>query len=112
MRDNSLKDFILDQLNELPEVVAVRMFNSWGLYSDTIFFGIINDGHLYFKTNEKTSLKYKELGMRPFQPSPKQKLKNYYEVPMDIIDNADELCKWATESVMLLRRLSPRESEG
>ena len=72
-KDETLKDFILDQLIDLPHIVASTMFSSWGLYSDNIFFGIINNGRLYFKTNGATSQKYKDQGMRAFQPSAKHK---------------------------------------
>ena len=98
-QDESLKDFILDQLEGLPEIIVSPMFSSWGLYSKNIFFGIINNGHLYFKTNKITSQKYKNHGMKPFQPSPKQKLKNYFEVPGDIIENSDALLTWAKEAI-------------
>ena len=98
-KDDSLKDFILDQLMDLPLLAASSMFSSWGLYSDNIFFGIINNGHIYFKTNGVTSQKYKEQGMKAFQPSAKQKLKNYLEVPGDIIENSDELLTWAKEAI-------------
>ncbi len=95
----SLKDFIVDQLSDLPEVVAATRFSSWGLYSNNIFFGIINNGRLYFKTNAITAEKYQDQGMKPFQPSSKQKLKNYFEVPGDIIENSDELLNWAQEAI-------------
>jgi len=100
-KDDSLKDFILDQLMVLPQLAASSMFSSWGLYSDNVFFGIINDGHLYFKPNEITSQKYKDHGMKDFQPSAKQKLKNYFEVPGDIIENSDELLIWAKEALSI-----------
>ncbi len=98
-KDGSFKDFILDQLNGLSEVTASSMFSSFGLYSNNIFFGIINDGRLYFKTNEGTIQKYKDQGMKPFQPSANQKLKNYFEVPGDIMEDSEELLKWAKESI-------------
>ena len=99
LKDDSLKDFMLDQLMDLPQLAASSMFSSWGLYSDNIFFGIINYCHLYFKTNEITSQKYKDQGMKAFQPSAKQRLKNYFEVPGDVIENSDELLTWAKEAI-------------
>ncbi|MFQ5431695.1 MAG: TfoX/Sxy family protein, partial [Nitrospinota bacterium] len=38
---------------------------------------------------------YTEKGMKPFKPNKKQTLKNYYEVPADVIDDPDLLTKWA-----------------
>ena len=100
-KDESFKDFILDQLNGLSEVTASSMFSSFGLYSNNVFFGIINDGRLYFKANEVTTQKYKDRAMKPFQPSLKQKLKNYFEVPGEIIEDSEELLKWAKEALSI-----------
>jgi TfoX/Sxy family transcriptional regulator of competence genes len=41
MKDDSFKDFVLDQLRELDDVEARRMFGGYGLYQDETFFGII-----------------------------------------------------------------------
>ena len=39
-KDESFKDFVLDQLQGLEEVEARRMFGGYGLYRDETFFGI------------------------------------------------------------------------
>ena len=36
--------------------------------------------------------------MQPFRPSDKQTLKNYYEVPPDILEDGDELVRWAEQA--------------
>ena len=33
--------------------------------------------------------------MKPFTPNTRQTLKNYYEVPVDIVESADTLVEWA-----------------
>jgi len=97
----SFRDFVLDQLDGVRELYCKRMFSGYGLYTQGIFFGIIAAGCLYFKTNEKTRAKYIQEGMKPFQPSPKQTLKNYYQVPVDILENNSALAEWALEAAGL-----------
>ena len=53
-RDESFKDFVLDQLQDLDGVDARRMFGGHGLYRDETFFGILHKGKLYFKVDEST----------------------------------------------------------
>ena len=101
MKDDSFKDFVLDQLQELPELDCRRMFGGYGLYQEEIFFGIIFKGKLYFKTNARSAARYVKLGMRPFRPNRKQTLKSYYEVPVDIIEDRDGLAAWANEAVRI-----------
>ena len=98
MADDSFKDYIQDQLQNLGKVECRAMFGGHGLYHRDVFFGILYKDRLYFKTNETTRPKYETFGMKPFKPSAKQTLKNYYEVPVDIVEDGDELIKWAKEA--------------
>jgi DNA transformation protein and related proteins len=75
------------------------MFGCFGLYSDRVFFGIIAKGVVYFKTNAATVDTYKEKGMEPFKPSSKQTLKNYFEVPPEILEDEQSLKYWALKSL-------------
>jgi len=95
MNRDGFLDFILDQLNGIGSLEARRMFGGVGLYSDGVFFGIIDRGRLYFKTGSKTRSTYVEMGMKPFRPNAKQTLRTYYEVPVDIIEDQDLLVTWA-----------------
>lgn len=37
--------------------------------------------------------------MKPFRPNVKQTLKSFYEVPVDVLEDAEILTQWATEAV-------------
>ena len=98
-KEDSFKNFVLDQLQELDDVEARRMFGGYGLYQDETFFGIIHNGRLYFKIDDATVGEYRRRKMKPFRPNPKQTLKTYYQVPVDIIEDADQLRQWAEKAV-------------
>ena len=98
-KDESFKDFVLDQLAGMDDVEARRMFGGYGLYRDETFFGIIHKGKLFFKIDESTVVEYRKRKMKPFRPNAKQTLKSYYQVPVDIIENADELREWAVRAI-------------
>ncbi len=99
MKQDSFKDFVLDQLTELRGVTCRAMFGGYGLYAGKIFFGILHKGRLYFKTTPSTLPAYRAKGMRPFRPNTKQTLKTYYEVPVGIIEDAEQLALWAEQAV-------------
>ena len=67
--DESFKDFVLDQLHELDDVEARRMFGGYGFYQDETFFGIIYKSCLYFKIDESTVGEYRKRKMKPFRPN-------------------------------------------
>jgi DNA transformation protein len=98
-KDDSFREFVLDQLNGLEGVASRPLFGGHGLYQGRTFFGIIFKGNLYFKTNPSTQPLYHERGMKPFRPNAKQTLKNYYEVPPDILEDSDQLHLWAASAL-------------
>jgi len=77
------------------------MFGGYGLYNGKNFFGIIFKGRLYFKTGPSNQSNYVDRGMKPFRPNSKQTLKNYFEVPPDIVENPDLLVSWGLQSLRL-----------
>ena len=103
-KDESFRDFVLDQLQELDGVEAPRMFGGYGLYQDETFFGILHKGRLYFKIDETTVKEYRKRKMKPFRPNAKQTLKSYYQVPVEIIEDADKLHEWADRAVNCQQR--------
>jgi len=98
------RDYAIDQLSLLGDVACRKIFDAFGLYHEGRFFGIIHDGTLYFKTNQDTRGEYTTLGMKPFKPSEKQILKNYYEVPSEILEDREKLVEWAVRAAQLSSR--------
>lgn len=94
-KDDTFKDFVLDQLNGIEGLRSRAMFGGFGFYSGEAFFAIVFKGRLYFKTSPGTRSQYLERGMKPFRPSAKQSLTSYYEVPLEIIEDAVQLTAWA-----------------
>jgi DNA transformation protein len=98
-KDESFKDFVLDQLRGLDYVEARRMFGGYGLYQDETFFGIVHKGRLYFKIDGSTVGAYRKRKMKPFRPTARQTLRSYYQVPLEILENAERLCEWAAQAI-------------
>src|ERR1700744_5045188 len=103
MPDDSFKEFVLDQLHALPDLRAKAMFGGHGLYSDDKFFGILDEGRLFFKTNDQTALEYTGRGMGPFTYQMKGKTMSmaYHEVPPEILEQPHELILWARQAIAL-----------
>jgi DNA transformation protein len=99
MKEDTFKDFIVDQLAALRGVTSRKMFGGHGLYRDGVFFGIVYKGRVYFRVTDDTLPAYRELGMKPFRPNAKQTLKTYYEVPVDVVEDAERLTTWAVQAL-------------
>jgi DNA transformation protein len=98
-KDQDFLEFVLDQLARVKPITSRRMFGGIGLYQETTFFAIIDDGRLYFVTDEMTRPAYVDRGMRPFQYAPGKFIHTYYEVPVDVLEDDRELGDWAQAAV-------------
>ena len=98
MSSDSFRDYVLEQLAALEGVHCRAMFGGYGLYCGKQFFGIVYDGRLYFKTHPDTLDNYLHYQAVVFAPSKKQILKNYREVPVDILEDAAQLTAWARKA--------------
>ncbi len=99
MKRDDFRDFVLDQLGEWGQLTPRAMFGGVGLYQQDTFFAILYRRRLYFKTDAAARADYEARGMEPLRPSPRQTLKTYYEVPVDVLENQEELVEWARKSI-------------
>ena len=97
LADGSFGAFVLDQLGALGGVDARPMFGGAGFYLDGVFFGILYKERLYFRVSADTIKDYTRRKMKPFEPfeGRKGESQGYYEVPLEIVESADDLVKWA-----------------
>jgi DNA transformation protein and related proteins len=100
MPSTEFVDFVLDQLADLNDIRAQRMFAGFGLYSRDVFFGIVYQDILYFKVNDHSRRDYVTAGMPPFTPYKHRSVTlQYYQVPAEVVEDADELCQWARRAI-------------
>lgn len=112
-RADSFVVYVLDQLREVERLGCRAMFGGHGLYSGPTFFGIVFDGRIYFKTDERTEGEFTRRGMGPFRANDKQLLRTYYEVPPDVLEDRDALAAWADAAARCAaaaRASSPRNT--
>ena len=81
------------------------MFGAIGLYRRGIFFGIVAGDVLYLKVDDATKADYEREGCRPFKPyGERSGTMRYFEVPMEVLENASELAQWAKAAVRVAER--------
>lgn len=97
---DDFRRFVLEQLAAAGRVTDRRMFGGVGLYLDGLFFALIDDDALYFKTDDAGRARYQRAGSRPFCPFPDRPdwQMGYWEVPADVLEDAEQLAAWAREA--------------
>jgi DNA transformation protein len=97
---DSYREFVLEQLRHGGEVTWRRMFGGVGLYAAGVFFAVLDDDTLFFKTDATTRPEYEARGLKPFQPfGPDTQVLPYHEVPADVLENVNELKVWMARAV-------------
>lgn len=99
-RDGSFAAFVADQLAALGEVELRPMFGGHGVYHAGTIFGIVHDDRLYLKTDDDSRRVFLERGSSPFRPNDRQTLGRYWEVPPEVLEDADRLVEWAGAAIL------------
>jgi DNA transformation protein and related proteins len=65
----------------------------------------MDDDTLYFKVDDINRPRFEERGMGPFRPYGEAgEVMQYYEVPADVLEDAEALAPWVAEAVEVARR--------
>lgn len=92
-------DFILGQLSNWKTVNTKRMFGC-GLYADGLMFGIIAKETIFFKVDQTNKEQYINAGSETLKLFKNNSIvASFYEVPIEIIENADQFVLWAEASL-------------
>ena len=104
--NSDFADEVTERLGRvLPNLRARRMFGGVGLSAGEVFFGIVAFERLWFKVDESNRGDYLARGMKAFQQFPdRPTVMSYFEVPANLLDDAEELRLWTQRSVAIARR--------
>lgn len=99
--------FVLGQLAEFGHIEVKKMFGGIGLFHEGRMFGKVGGNTLYLKVDAHNADEYKAKGMEPFYSARKKKGMPYWEVPPDVLENADHLVQWASKAFEAALRAKP-----
>jgi len=81
------------------------MFGGVGIYAGDVFFALIADDTLYLKVDDFNRPAFEERGMGPFRPYGEEgETMGYYELPADVLEDAEALRPWAETAIAAARR--------
>lgn len=94
-------EFVKEIFQPFGIVTARKMFSGYGLYYDSIMFGLIADEVLYLKVDNTTVPWFEAKGLTPFTYHREDKVvkMSYYLAPEEIYDEPAEAVRWAKLAV-------------
>ena len=98
-------DFVVEQLDGCGPITTKRMFGGLGIYSGDVFFAIVDNDILYLKADDATRKNFQRRDCTPFTPYPgRPASKQYYSVPVSVLEDADALAAWGRQAIAAARR--------
>lgn len=107
-------DFVLDSMAGIGPVRGVRFFGGTGLIMDGVQFAYVSrNNRLYFVVDDDTRPAYEAAGMGPFwytRKTGRREVRRWYELPEDVLQDADELRGWVRDAVRIAGRSPARRA--
>jgi DNA transformation protein and related proteins len=102
----SFRTFVLEQLARSGlQVRGQSMFGGVGIYAGELFFALLADDTLYLKVDDSTRPEFEARGLSPFRPyGEESEGMHYYRAPDDLLEDPEELRRWAEKAVGVARR--------
>jgi DNA transformation protein len=105
-------DDIRDLFAAFGPVVVRRMFGGAGIYADGMMFALIADDVIYLKVDEGNAPAFEREGCEPLSYTArngKRAVMSYRRIPDRLLDDPDELARWAVNAVAAAGRAAARK---
>ena len=92
-------------------VTVRRMFGGAGIYADGTMFGLLADGVIYLKADERNAPAFERESLPPFTYATKdgkRGVMSYRRMPERLYDDPDELATWARDALAAAQRTGVR----
>ena len=104
------REFVLEQLGRVAPVTSRAMFGGVGIYSEGFFFALLDDDTTYLKVDDSNRGDFERVGMGPFRPfGDDEHVMQYYELPADLLEDADALRPWMLKALDVARSARRRK---
>jgi DNA transformation protein len=89
------REYVREQMERVAPLSMRAMFGGVGLYSDGVFFALIDDDTVFFKVDERNRADFEAAGMKPFRPFGDDRTSmQYYELPAEVLEDREDLRRW------------------
>ncbi|MGH7447968.1 MAG: TfoX/Sxy family protein [Longimicrobiales bacterium] len=100
--------YTLEQLGRVLPVTSRSMFGGVGIYTEGLFFALMDDDTLYLKVDDVNRAEFEAIGSGPFRPYDDERAMQYYALPGDLLEDVDALRGWVEGAVAVARRARAR----
>ncbi|MFN7957455.1 MAG: TfoX/Sxy family protein [Holophagaceae bacterium] len=105
----SFRTYLLEQLGQIRPITTRPMFGGLTFFAEGRAFALADDGVLYFKVDDSNRPDFLAVGKGPFLPfGDPEKPMQYYEVPEEVLEDADALAQWMAKAIAVAMKVKPK----
>jgi DNA transformation protein len=93
------RGLVEERLSSACPIRTRPMFGGLGIYSEDLFFALVDEDRLYLKVSELNQADFEREGMEPFVPWPGAQPMGYWELPKSVFENDAELKVWVDKAL-------------
>jgi DNA transformation protein and related proteins len=106
------REFVMEALGRVVPVTSRSMFGGVGVYSDGLFFALLDNDDTYLKVDDSNRGDFEAAGMGPFNPFDDPKaVMQYYQLPADLLEDADALRPWIYKALDVARAARKKKTK-
>lgn len=102
----------LEQLERAAPVTAKNMFGGAGIYLDGLIFGLLDNDRAFFKADDTNAASFDAHDMDWFHPYGDERTMPYREVPVEVMEDPDELRVWIDAAVAIAVKKKAAKTSG
>ncbi|MBS1722132.1 MAG: TfoX/Sxy family protein [Armatimonadetes bacterium] len=88
-----------ERLGAVAPITSRSLFGGIGIYSEGLFFAILDDDQIFLKVDDTTRPAFIKRGMGPFSPPGMAPMKGYFELPKEVLTDSHELALWVRRAL-------------
>ena len=105
-------EYVVDLMQSIGPVCAKGMFGGYGIFMDGLMFALVDDCTLYFKADEETENEFtsRDLDAFAYYKGDKQFNLSYFEAPDEVLEDDDEMKRWASQAYEVALRAAAKKA--
>jgi DNA transformation protein len=106
-------EYILELLEPLGGITFARMFGGYAIRKNGLPIALLFNDEVFFKVDDSNRADYEALGSEPFtyQKNGKTIIISNWKLPLEILEDSDELMQWVEKSYQVARRARKKKKE-
>jgi len=107
-------DYLHEVFALFGPVSARKMFGGYGIYHESVMFGLVAEDTLYLKADASSRDKFLARGLGPFEyeKNGNRVAMSYYLAPEEILEDPEAARAWAKQAFDVARRTREKRSKS